>query len=149
MAIVEIRLLVLGQQLPRLQLEQRRDEHEELPGGLEVELLPLEQALDERDDDLRDLDVGERELLAQHERQEEVERPLERVEIEIELANRNGAHRAAMLAGRPDRLRVRLVRRPAVAPLRPDETRDTDEEDAERDPEVQAHPEDLLRRIDA
>ena len=42
--------------------------------------------LQEREDDLDDLDVRELELLLEDERQQEVERPLERIEVERELA---------------------------------------------------------------
>ena len=56
------------------------DEHEELAAGLQIELVALGEPLDERDDDSRDVHLGQVELLLQHQRQEQVERPLERVE---------------------------------------------------------------------
>ena len=43
--------LLLGEQVACLQLEQRGDEDEELAARIEVELVALGQALDERDDD--------------------------------------------------------------------------------------------------
>ena len=58
--------------------------------------------IEERDDDLDHLHVGKRELFLQDERQQEVERALERIEIEIELANGDSAHQRAMLLGRAD-----------------------------------------------
>src|SRR5262249_4956261 len=78
--------LLVREEPARLQLEQRRDQHEELAARLEVELAALGQALDEGDDDPRDVDLGEVELLPQHERQEQVEGALERVEVQLELA---------------------------------------------------------------
>ena len=42
---------LLGEQVPRLDLEQRGDQHEELAAGVEVELVARRQVLDERDDD--------------------------------------------------------------------------------------------------
>jgi hypothetical protein len=82
----ELRLLV-REQRARLQLEQRRDEHEELAAGVEVELVALEQPLDEGDDDPRDVHVGEVDLLLQHQRQEQVERAFEGVQVQLELAH--------------------------------------------------------------
>ena len=69
---------LLGEEAARLQLEQRGDEDEELPARVEVELLALGEPLDERDDDPGDVDLREVELVAQHERQEQVERALRR-----------------------------------------------------------------------
>ena len=66
----------------RLQLEQRGDEDEELAARLEVELVPLGQALDEGEDDRGDVDLARLELLLQEQREQEVERALERVEVE-------------------------------------------------------------------
>ena len=80
--------LLVRKEAARLELEQRRDQHEELAAGVEVELLPLGEPGDERDHDLGEVDLGERQLLPQHERQQQVERTLERVEIEVELADR-------------------------------------------------------------
>src|SRR5205085_4681357 len=82
----ELRRLV-GEERPRLQLEERGDEDEELAAGLEVDRL---EALAERDDDLGHVHLGRRELLLQDERQEEVERALEGVEVELELAGADG-----------------------------------------------------------
>ena len=79
--------LLLGEERARLQLEQRRDEDEELAAGVEVELLALGEPLDEREHDRGEVDLGRLELLLQDQRQEQVERALERVEIELELAH--------------------------------------------------------------
>src|SRR5207244_5692290 len=73
-------------QTARLQLQQRSDQDEELAAGFEVELAALREPLAERDHDPRDVDLGEVELLLQDQRQEQVERPLERVEVELQLA---------------------------------------------------------------
>ena len=57
--------------------------------------------LEEGEDDLGDLHVDELELLLQDERQEQVERPGERVQVEVEIADGDARH-AATLASRPD-----------------------------------------------
>ena len=85
-----LEVLELGrrrEEAARLELEQRRDEHEELPARVQVELLALREPLDEREDDPRDVDLDQRQLLPQNEGQKQVEWPLERVEVEVELAN--------------------------------------------------------------
>ena len=94
---LELRELgVLAREQPaRLQLEQRGDQHQELAAGVEVELLPLGEPLDERDHDLRQVDLGERQLLPQDERQQQVERPLERIEVEVEPADQGRRRHAA------------------------------------------------------
>src|SRR5204863_7325758 len=76
---------LVREELAGLQLEQRRDEHEELPAGVEVEPALLGEVLAECDDDRRHVDVDQLQLLPQDEREQQVERPLERVEVEIEL----------------------------------------------------------------
>ena len=43
---------------------------------------------DEGDDDVRDVDLGRLELLLEDEREEQVEGALERVEVQLEVANR-------------------------------------------------------------
>ena len=82
--------LLVGEERARLQLEQRRDQDEELAARLEVELLALGQPIDERDHDRRHVDVGRLELLLQEQRQEQVEGALERVEVQLELAHHHG-----------------------------------------------------------
>ena len=52
----------------------------------------LEPALDEGEHDPSDLDVRERQFLLQNECQKEVEGTLEGVEVELEVANRQGLH---------------------------------------------------------
>ena len=103
--VAELDLLV-REQLSCLQLEERPDQHEELPAGVQVERLAVGErrrqrrrspgegtgsagvegeALDERDDDVGDVHVPRLQLLPQDERQQQVERALERVEVELEL----------------------------------------------------------------
>ncbi len=53
--------------------------------------------LDERDDDVGEVDVAQLELFAQDEREQEVERPFERVEVQLELAH--GHRHAAQASG--------------------------------------------------
>ena len=67
--------VLLRKELARLQFEQRGDEDEELAAGLQVGTLPLGQPLDEGDDDVGDVHVPKSELLADDERQQEVEGP--------------------------------------------------------------------------
>ena len=107
---------LVREERPRLQLEQRRDEDEELAARLEVELLLLGEPLEERDDDAREVDVPQVELLLEDEREQQVERPLERVEVELELPDDHVPDPSAVTgrgssgrpcAGRSDRPRLR------------------------------------------
>ena len=81
---VEALLLVRGQHQPRLELEQRGDQDEELGGGLEVELAGALEVLDVGEHDLGEVDLEQVDLLPQHERQEQVEGPVEDLEVEVE-----------------------------------------------------------------
>ena len=83
---------LLGKEAARLQLEQRREQHEELAAGFEVELVALGEPRHEGDDDLRQVELGERQLLAQHQRKQQVERPLEGIEVELKFVNYGGSH---------------------------------------------------------
>ncbi len=62
--------VLAGQQQPRLQLEQRRDQHEELRGGLELELAAAFEMVDVGDHDLGEVDLEQVDLLAQDQRQQ-------------------------------------------------------------------------------
>ena len=99
------RVLALAEpeQRPHLQLEQPGHEHEELAAGLEVELPLLVQALDERQDDLRHVHVRQLELLPEDERQQQVERPLEGVQVEGKLTH-GRRHFRADASGRAGRV---------------------------------------------
>jgi len=79
--------LVACEQTARLELEECRDQDEELAAGVELEPFPPGEVGDERDHDLGQVDLGERELLAQDEGEQKVEGALERVEIELESAD--------------------------------------------------------------
>src|SRR5438067_2580116 len=68
----------------RLQLEQRRHQDEELAARFEVARV---EPLAERQDDLGHVHVDELELLLQDERQEQVERAGEGVQVQLELAH--------------------------------------------------------------
>ena len=144
--------LLVREERARLQLEQRRDEHEELAAGLEVELVARGQPLDERDDDRGDVDLARLELLLQEQRQEQVERALERVEVQLELADGVGARAEASRAGGRARCGTAIVgpaawsrpSRGGAAPRRcqrrlpPDEERGREQEADQRHPHVQA-----------
>ena len=82
--------VLLGEQLPRLQLQQSGDEDEELATGVEVELFPLRETPDEGDDDVRDVDLGRADRVLEEQGQEEVEGALECVEVQLEVADGAG-----------------------------------------------------------
>src|SRR5205807_6330586 len=129
--------------------------------GLEVELLALGEARDEGDDDLGEVELGERQLLAEDEREQEIERPLEGVEVELELAYGDGGHcgRLSPLADatpRDGHLRAGRRRAPRpprrdvpAAALHPEERDRRDDEADDRDPRVQAQAGEVVRRVDA
>ncbi len=106
---------LVGEQRARLELEQRRHEDEELTARLQIEFVTLREALDEREDDGSDVDLPRLELLLQEQRQEEVERPFEGIELELELADGHRLHaqEASHAAGR-----VSAATRRATRPLR-------------------------------
>ena len=81
---------VLLEEPSGLQLEQRRDQHQELATGLQIEPLARCKPLDEGDHDPRDVDLGEVELVLEDERQQQVEGAFEGVEIQLELAHDHG-----------------------------------------------------------
>ena len=89
---------LLGEEPARLQLEERRDQDEELAARVEVELLAFGEPGHECDDDLGEVDVAQLELVAQDERQQQVERPLERVEVELQVVDREHHRRLTSLA---------------------------------------------------
>ena len=84
--------LLVGEERASLQLQQRRDQDEELAAGFEIELVSLGEPLDESDDDRGHVDLGRLELLLQQQRQQQVEGALERVEVQLKLAD--GRHAA-------------------------------------------------------
>jgi hypothetical protein len=91
--VLEIRILS-GEQRARLELQQSRDEYEELPARVEIELLTFGQPLQEGQHHAGHVHFGQVELVAKDERQQEVEGTLERLEVELELADgRHGGRR--------------------------------------------------------
>ena len=82
---------LLREEAARLQLEQRRDEDEELAARLEVELLALGEALEEGEHDPGHVELPQVELVLEDERQQQVERAFERVEVELELPDDHAA----------------------------------------------------------
>ena len=88
---IELGILGLRQHQPRLELEQSRDQDEELGGRLQLQLAGLLEAGDVGDDDLAELNLQQADLLAQHDCQEQVERPGEDVEVELEIGGAHGS----------------------------------------------------------
>ncbi len=86
--------------MPGFQLEERRDQDEELAAGVEVELVAVGQPFDERDDDPRHVDLRRLDRVLEQKGQEEVERPLEGIEVQLEIADGTGHGRT--LAPRSD-----------------------------------------------
>ena len=109
---------LLGEEAARLQLEQRRDEDEELAARLEVELVPLGEPLEEREHDAGDVDLAQVELVLEDERQQQVERPLERVEVELELPDDHAGDPSAHYRTRPFGTAIARARRDRPRPLR-------------------------------
>ena len=64
----ELRLLV-REQMTRLELEQRRDQDEELAARVEIELVAISEVLDECDDDSRHVDLRRLNRVLQQKRQ--------------------------------------------------------------------------------
>ena len=85
LAGLELVQLVVGarQHEARLQLQQRRDQHEELGGDLEIEVATSVEVVEVRDHDLGELDFEQVDLLAQHEREEQIEGTREDLEIQF------------------------------------------------------------------
>ena len=90
--------VALAEQPASLDLAQGGDEQQELRHGLEIELLDLGESLDVLDHDLGDGHLDEVDLLAQHEREQQVEGACVRVEVELELEDGRAAHPAIVAA---------------------------------------------------
>ena len=84
--------LVGRQQQPDLQLKQRSDQHEELARALEVDLTILLDLREVAQADVGDGNLTEIDDVAEDEREQEVERAGERLEVEIQLEG-GGGHR--------------------------------------------------------
>ena len=78
------------QHQPRLQLEQRGDQHDELGRGLEVELAARFEVVEVGQHDLGQLQLEQVDLFAQHERQQQVERAAEDLEVQLERGQAHG-----------------------------------------------------------
>ncbi len=105
-------LVVARQHEPRLELQQRGDQHEELRRDLEIELAARREVVEVGDDDLRELHLEQVDLLAQDERQQQVKRPGE--DLEIELEGGSGHPAQASAGGRRRRPLTRAAgRRPS------------------------------------
>jgi hypothetical protein len=73
---------VLGRQhQPRLQLQERRDQDQELGRRLQVQLAPRLEPLDVGEDDLGQVDLQQVHVLVQDQRDEQVEGTLEDLEV--------------------------------------------------------------------
>ena len=79
--------VLLGKEMASLDLEQSRDQDEELAARVEVDLVAGGQMLDEGDDDGGDVDLRRLQLILEDEGEKEVEGTLERVEVQLEVAN--------------------------------------------------------------
>ena len=86
---IEPLLLVAREHQPRLELEQRSDQHEELGGGFQVQLTRALQVLDVGEHDVREVDLEQVDLLPEDQRQEQVEGSVEDLEIEVERGDRH------------------------------------------------------------
>jgi hypothetical protein len=90
---VEQLVLLARQHEPRLELQQGRDEDEELGRRLEVELAAALEEVEVAEHHVGQLDLEQVDLLAQDERQQQVERPGEDLQVELEVSDGNGATR--------------------------------------------------------
>ena len=94
----QLRRLVL-EEPARLQLQQRRDEDEELAAGIQIQRVALGEPLEEAHDDPGDVHVRKVDFLLEDERQEQVEGAFEGVQVQVELTH---DHRAVNLASGAD-----------------------------------------------
>src|SRR5665648_357573 len=88
--VLELLLDILLQKQARFHLEQRRDQHHELRGRVEVELAAVRKLQDVLGDDARDAYLPDVDLVLEDQRDEQVERPVEHVEVELERDGRSG-----------------------------------------------------------
>ena len=109
------RVVLARKHEPRLELEQRGDEDEELGRDLEVELAARLEVIEVADDDVGQLDLEQVDLLAENEREQQVERAAEDLEVQLELGDGHGRHgneRPGRQGGFPYRLATGAVWRP-------------------------------------
>jgi hypothetical protein len=81
---VEQLLLLAGEHQPRLELEQGRDQHDELGGRLQIQLAALLEMVEVGEHHFGELQLEQVHLFAQHEREQQVEGPAEHVEVELQ-----------------------------------------------------------------
>src|SRR3984957_6552338 len=82
---------VLGDNQTRLQFQQRRDQHDEFSGGLQVKLAATLEVIEVGEHDVGQLKVEQVHLLAQDEREQQVERPTEDLQVEVECGKRHAS----------------------------------------------------------
>ena len=83
----------------------------ELAAGVEIELVALRESLDERDDDPGHVDLRGLDRVLEQQREKEIERALERIEVQLEIAD--GSGHVETLAARSDAALRHGHRRPA------------------------------------
>jgi hypothetical protein len=83
--VEELRGILAGKQQPRLQLEQRGHEDDELRCRLEIELAAGVEMVEVGDHDLGQRELAKIDLLTQHQGQQQVEGTAEDVEVQLEL----------------------------------------------------------------
>ena len=85
-------LLVAREHQPRLELQQRGDEHEELGRHLQVELAAGLEVVEVGEHDVGEVDLQQVDLLAQDQREQQVEGAREDVQVELELGGSYEGH---------------------------------------------------------
>ena len=92
--VVEIDLVVVGQQPAGLEFDQCGGDQEKLGGDLEVELLHAIQLAEVRINDLVQVDLVEIDLLAQDQVQQQIERTVEHRRVDLVRHRRDPRRRA-------------------------------------------------------
>jgi len=82
--VLELLLDLLLEEEARFHLQKRGDQHHELRGRVEVELAAVRELEDVLSDDARDAHLPDVDLVLEDQRDEQVERPVEDVEVELE-----------------------------------------------------------------
>src|SRR5206468_1153994 len=80
-------LVFLAEHQARLQLQQRRDQDDEFGGALEIDLAAAFEVVEVGEHHLRELELEQVDLFAQDQRQQQVERPAEDLEVEVQAAD--------------------------------------------------------------
>jgi hypothetical protein len=94
--VAQLVLLLARQQQAGLQLEQRGDQDEELRGDLEVQLAARLEVVEVGEDDLGEVDLEQVDLLLEDQGEQQVERPAEHLQVELETRDVGGrAHGVA------------------------------------------------------